>query len=198
MAGVKRSLLPGVMGPASLAAFAALLPRSAAAGNTDSFYYSDDAAMTAGAVVATTRDAGAIWYNPAGLGGIRRGQVDLSGTTFAVRFRSVPSALRTFIPGANRTADLKASDFFSAPHTLTIIRKGDPKPKVVTLTRAVIQIQSVKYKVIEPGYAYIRVTQFQEHTPEKLAAAIDKLTEKFWPGIPAVPTMSAGSRSGVN
>ena len=33
--------------------------------------------------------------------------------------------------------------------TLTIIRKGDPKPKVVTLTRAVIQIQSVKNKVIE-------------------------------------------------
>ena len=59
--------------------------------------------------------------------------------------------------------------------TLTIIRKGDPKPKVVTLTRAVIQIQSVKYKVIEPGYAYIRVTQFQEHTPEKLAAAIDSM-----------------------
>ena len=59
--------------------------------------------------------------------------------------------------------------------TLTIIRKGDPKPKVVTLTRAVIQIQSVKSKVIEPGYAYIRVTQFQEHTPEKLAAAIDTM-----------------------
>jgi carboxyl-terminal processing protease len=59
--------------------------------------------------------------------------------------------------------------------TLTIIRKGDPKPKVVTLTRAVIQIQSVKYKVIEPGYAYVRVTQFQEHTPEKLVNAIDAM-----------------------
>jgi len=59
--------------------------------------------------------------------------------------------------------------------TLTIIRKGDPKPKVLTLTRAVIQIQSVKYKLIEPGYAYVRVTQFQEHTPEKLANAIDAM-----------------------
>ncbi len=59
--------------------------------------------------------------------------------------------------------------------TLTIIRKGDPKPKVVTLTRAVIQIQSVKSKLIEPGYAYVRVTQFQEHTPEKLAAALDTM-----------------------
>jgi len=59
--------------------------------------------------------------------------------------------------------------------TLTIIRKGDPKPKIVTLTRAVIQIQSVKNKVIEPGYAYVRVTQFQEHTPDKLVSALDAM-----------------------
>jgi carboxyl-terminal processing protease len=59
--------------------------------------------------------------------------------------------------------------------TLTVIRKGDPKPKIVTLTRAVIQIQSVKNKVIEPGYAYVRVTQFQEHTPDKLVAALDAM-----------------------
>jgi acetylornithine deacetylase/succinyl-diaminopimelate desuccinylase-like protein len=31
---------------------------------------------------------------------------------------------------------------------------------------------------------------------KELAAAIDKLTEKFWPGIPAVPTMSAGATDG--
>jgi carboxyl-terminal processing protease len=59
--------------------------------------------------------------------------------------------------------------------TLTVIRKGDPKPKVVTLTRAVIQIQSVKNKVIEPGYAYVRITQFQEHTPDKLVGALDAM-----------------------
>jgi carboxyl-terminal processing protease len=59
---------------------------------------------------------------------------------------------------------------------LTYIRKGDPKPNVVTITRAVIQIQSVKSKLLEPGYAYFRVTQFQEHTGEKLGQAIE---EKF-------------------
>jgi carboxyl-terminal processing protease len=59
--------------------------------------------------------------------------------------------------------------------TLTIVRKGDPKPVVVTLTRAVIKIQSVKSKLLEPGYAYFRVTQFQEHTGETLAAAIQTL-----------------------
>jgi len=54
------------------------------------------------------------------------------------------------------------------------IRKGDTKPRVVTLTRAIIQIQSVKSKLLEPGYAYFRVTQFQEHSAETLAKAIDK------------------------
>jgi carboxyl-terminal processing protease len=59
--------------------------------------------------------------------------------------------------------------------TLTIVRKGEQKPIVVTLTRAVIKIQSVKSKLLEPGYAYFRVTQFQEHTGETLAKAIDTL-----------------------
>src|SRR5687767_11581092 len=58
--------------------------------------------------------------------------------------------------------------------TLTIVRKGEAKPVVVTLTRAVIKIQSVKSKLIEPGYAYFRVSQFQEHTGATLAGAIQK------------------------
>jgi carboxyl-terminal processing protease len=59
--------------------------------------------------------------------------------------------------------------------TLTIVRKGEAKPIVVTLTRAIIKIQSVKATLLEPGYAYFRVTQFQEHTGETLARAIEKL-----------------------
>ena len=59
--------------------------------------------------------------------------------------------------------------------TLTIMRKGEAKPVIVTLTRAIIKIQSVKSKLLEPGYAYFRVSQFQEHTGETLAAAIQNL-----------------------
>ncbi len=58
---------------------------------------------------------------------------------------------------------------------LTIVRKGEPKPIVVTLTRAVIKIQSVKSKLLEPGYAYVRVSQFQEHTGDTLARAIERM-----------------------
>ena len=59
--------------------------------------------------------------------------------------------------------------------TLTIVRKGETKPIVVTITRAVIKVQSVKAKLLEPGYGYFRVSQFQEHTGENLAAAISRV-----------------------
>src|ERR1043165_9794037 len=59
--------------------------------------------------------------------------------------------------------------------TLTIVRKGEPKPILATLMRAIIKIQSVKSKLLEPGYAYFRVTQFQEHTGETLASSIQSL-----------------------
>ncbi len=62
--------------------------------------------------------------------------------------------------------------------TLTILRKGEPKPIVVTLTRAVIQIKSVKWKLMEPGYGYVRITQFQDHTGEDLVKAIEGLAKQ--------------------
>jgi carboxyl-terminal processing protease len=61
---------------------------------------------------------------------------------------------------------------------LTVLRKGESKPLVFTLTRAVIKVKSVKVKELEPGYASLRVTQFQEHTGENLAQAIQDLYKK--------------------
>ncbi|MCC6609586.1 MAG: S41 family peptidase [Burkholderiales bacterium] len=51
---------------------------------------------------------------------------------------------------------------------LTIVRKGEAKPFEVTVVRDVIRVQSVKSKIIEPGYGYVRVSQFQEHTGQNL------------------------------
>ncbi len=61
---------------------------------------------------------------------------------------------------------------------LTIIRKNEPKPFEVTLVRAIIKVQSVKYKLLEPGYAYVRITQFQELTGQNLATALEKLVKE--------------------
>ncbi len=59
--------------------------------------------------------------------------------------------------------------------TLTVVRKDAPKPLLFTLTRAIIKVQSVKSKLVEPGYAFVRITQFQEHTGENLASALNNL-----------------------
>lgn len=59
--------------------------------------------------------------------------------------------------------------------TLTIIRKNETKPLIISVVRAVIKVQSVKARLIEPGYGFVRVTQFQEHTGENLATALEKL-----------------------
>ena len=59
--------------------------------------------------------------------------------------------------------------------TLTITRKGEAAPLIVTLTRAVIRVQSVKSKTIEPGYAWIRISQFQEATAEHMVKHLNGL-----------------------
>ncbi|MFT3801716.1 MAG: S41 family peptidase [Burkholderiaceae bacterium] len=62
-----------------------------------------------------------------------------------------------------------------SPITLTISRKGEAKPIVLQIIRDVIRVQSVKSKMLEPGYGYVRVTQFQEHTVENLVKHLEAL-----------------------
>jgi carboxyl-terminal processing protease len=60
---------------------------------------------------------------------------------------------------------------------LTILRQGEPGPRTVTLTRETIQGRSVKAYFIEPGYIYVRVTQFQMRTAEMMAKDVARLLE---------------------
>lgn len=55
---------------------------------------------------------------------------------------------------------------------LTILRKGESKELIFSVKRAVIEIQSVRSRLIEPGYAVIRLTQFEENTGEKMTRHI--------------------------
>jgi carboxyl-terminal processing protease len=52
--------------------------------------------------------------------------------------------------------------------TLSILRKGEAKPLEFTLVREVIKVQSVKSKIVEPGFGWVRITQFQENTTADL------------------------------
>jgi carboxyl-terminal processing protease len=58
---------------------------------------------------------------------------------------------------------------------LSILRKGEAKPLEIAIMRDVIKVQSVKSKMIESGYGYLRVTQFQEETAPDVVRHLDKL-----------------------
>jgi carboxyl-terminal processing protease len=58
---------------------------------------------------------------------------------------------------------------------LTIFRKDENRTFPVTITREEIKTQSVKAKVIEPGYGWIRVSQFQERTVDDFVKKIDEM-----------------------
>jgi carboxyl-terminal processing protease len=64
------------------------------------------------------------------------------------------------------------------PIKLQIARKGEVKPLEITLIREVIRVQSVRAKIIEPGVAHVRVTQFQERTTDDLAKALERLSRE--------------------
>lgn len=61
-----------------------------------------------------------------------------------------------------------------SPITLTIVRDGG-RPFDVELKRAIIKVKSVKSQVLEPGYAYLRITQFQVNTGEEVVKALNQL-----------------------
>ncbi len=58
---------------------------------------------------------------------------------------------------------------------LTVLRKGENRPLNFTLVRAIIKTPSVTFKLSEPNYGYVRVTQVQEHSAEDLAKAMKAL-----------------------
>jgi len=104
------------------AAFALVGAGRARAQNGEPFYYSDDASMTAGAVTASSQDGGSVWYNPAGLGAIHRSQVDLSGSTYGLRLRSIDGLINTTLPGDAARIDVSSADLVTAPNALSFVR----------------------------------------------------------------------------
>jgi carboxyl-terminal processing protease len=59
--------------------------------------------------------------------------------------------------------------------TLTIYRKSENRGFPVTINREEIRVQSVRAKMLEPGYAWIRVSQFQDRTVEDFARKLEDL-----------------------
>lgn len=66
---------------------------------------------------------------------------------------------------------------------LTIVREASPEPMEVKLVRDIIKIRSVKSRLIENAYGYIRITQFQEDTSEELKKALKDLEAQCPTGL---------------
>jgi carboxyl-terminal processing protease len=58
---------------------------------------------------------------------------------------------------------------------LTIVRDGENKPLNITITRDIIRVTSVKSRMLDPGYGYVRISQFQSRTGDNLREALEKL-----------------------
>ena len=61
---------------------------------------------------------------------------------------------------------------------LTIVREGESQPLIFNITREIIRVKSVKNRMLEPGYGYVRITNFQSRTTTDLLKAISDLQKE--------------------
>jgi len=64
------------------------------------------------------------------------------------------------------------------PIVLTIVREGVEVPIKISITRAIIKVKSVKSRILEDAYGYVRISQFQAKTAENLIEEIEKLIKE--------------------
>ncbi|MBA1443583.1 MAG: S41 family peptidase [Gammaproteobacteria bacterium] len=66
---------------------------------------------------------------------------------------------------------------------LTIARKGVEKPLKIEVVRAVIKVTSVKSRLLDERFAYVRISQFQSHTADDMLKAVRKLEASAKAGL---------------
>lgn len=62
--------------------------------------------------------------------------------------------------------------------TLTLVREGRDKPFDVTVTRETIRVASVRSRMLEPGYGYVRIATFQADTGNDFHKQVEALKAK--------------------
>ncbi len=111
----------------ALTAALLLVAVRARAGNFASFPMGNEAAMTGGAVYATTADAAALYYNPSGLAAIDRSSLDASATAVSLRSASFPGAVRATSSAFTVEGDARNNVFLSVPSTLIVAKRLSPR-----------------------------------------------------------------------
>lgn len=100
-------------------------PAHAYAGNDEGVLIGNEAAMTGGAVSAVTSDGSAMWYDPAGIAAVTRGQLDLSGSATVLRIADTPRLLSSETTG--RAADGGYFEVIGIPSAVTLVRLLDSR-----------------------------------------------------------------------
>ena len=61
---------------------------------------------------------------------------------------------------------------------LTVVREGEEGPLKITITRDIIRIKSVRSRTLDPGYGYIRISQFQSATGTSMRKQLSELKKE--------------------
>lgn len=61
---------------------------------------------------------------------------------------------------------------------LTVVREGADGPLKITITRDIIRIKSVRGRTLDPGYGYIRISQFQSATGTSMRKQLSELKKE--------------------
>jgi carboxyl-terminal processing protease len=61
---------------------------------------------------------------------------------------------------------------------LTVVREGVDQPLKIDIKRAIIKVKSVKSRMLEDGFGYVRISQFQSKTAESMVDAIEALNKE--------------------
>jgi carboxyl-terminal processing protease len=103
---------------------------------------------------------------PAQRAGLRSGDL-------IIRLDETPVKGMTLNDAVKRMRGKRGTDI-----TLTVVRQGVDKPFKVTVTRDIIRVRSVRQRTLEPGFGYVRVTNFQSKTTQYLIDAVDTLKKE--------------------
>ena len=58
---------------------------------------------------------------------------------------------------------------------LSVLREGEAKPLEITVQRETIKVASVRGRLLEPGYGYVRLSQFQVETAADFTRTLERL-----------------------
>ncbi len=61
---------------------------------------------------------------------------------------------------------------------LTIVREGEDQPLKIKITRDIIKVKSVRARMLEPGYGYLRISQFQSKSADNLVDEINAMKKE--------------------